>query len=62
MFLDTGHDIDVTWLTARPGHLFPARLLDSQFDDLAVPDRRRIHLSCPPMARQRSSWRRSSIA
>ena len=32
-----GHDIDVTRLAARHGHFFPARLLDSQFDDLQVP-------------------------
>ena len=37
VFLDLGHDMDVTRLTARHGHFFPAKLLDSQFDDLEVP-------------------------
>lgn len=27
----------MTRLTARHGHFFPAKLLDSQFDDLEVP-------------------------
>ncbi|MGO8882317.1 MAG: gluconokinase [Streptosporangiaceae bacterium] len=36
-FLDVGHDMDATRLTARHGHFFPPRLLDSQFDDLEVP-------------------------
>ena len=38
VFLDIGHDADATRLTARHGHFFPAKLLDSQFDDLEVPD------------------------
>jgi gluconokinase len=37
VFLDTADDIDVTRLTARPGHFFPAGLLGSQVDDLEVP-------------------------
>ena len=37
VFLDIGHDIDVSRLTARHGHFFPAKLLESQFDDLEVP-------------------------
>ncbi len=37
VFLDIGHDADMTRLAARHGHFFPARLLDSQFDDLEVP-------------------------
>jgi gluconate kinase len=36
VFLDIGHDIDVTRLTARHGHFLPAGLLDSQVDDLEV--------------------------
>jgi gluconokinase len=37
VFLDIGHDADMTRLAARHGHFFPARLLDSQFDDLEMP-------------------------
>ena len=37
VFLDIGHDTDMTRLAARHGHFFPARLLDTQFDDLEVP-------------------------
>ena len=37
VFLDIGHDEDMTRLAARHEHFFPARLLDSQFDDLEVP-------------------------
>src|SRR5271163_4803913 len=37
VFLDIGHDTDMTRLAARHGHFFPAKLLDSQFDDLEVP-------------------------
>ena len=60
--LDTGDDIDVTRLSARHGHFLPAGLLDSQVDDLKVPRPPENHLSWPPMARQRSWWRRSSVA
>jgi gluconokinase len=37
VFLDIGHDTDMTRLAARHGHFFPAKLLDSQFDDLEMP-------------------------
>jgi gluconokinase len=37
VFLDISHDTDVARLAARHGHFFPAGLLDSQFDDLEVP-------------------------
>jgi len=37
VFLDVGHDLDARRLAARRGHFFPAKLLDSQFDDLEVP-------------------------
>jgi gluconokinase len=37
VFLDVGHDVDLRRLRARLGHFFPAKLLDSQFDDLEVP-------------------------
>jgi hypothetical protein len=62
VFLDTADDIDVTRLTARPGHFFPQGSWAARSMIWRCRDRRRIHLSCLPMARQRSSWRRSSIA
>jgi gluconokinase len=62
VFLDTGHDIDVPRLTARHGHFFPAGLLDSQVDDLEAPLPPRNSFVVPPMARRRSSWRRSPVA
>jgi gluconokinase len=37
VFLDISHDTDVARLAARQGHFFPEGLLDSQFDDLEVP-------------------------
>lgn len=37
VFLDIGHAADETRLSARHGHFFPAKLQDSQFDDLEVP-------------------------
>jgi gluconokinase len=37
VFLDIGHDVDTTRLAGRHGHFFPARLLDSQYDDLEMP-------------------------
>jgi gluconate kinase len=51
VFLDTADAIDVTRLTAKPGHFFPAGLLGSQVDDLAVPRPPENHLSCPPTPR-----------
>ena len=37
VFLTVDHDLDVTRLTARHGHFFPAELADTQFGDLEVP-------------------------
>src|SRR5271170_1194766 len=37
VFLDISHDTDVARLAARRGHFFPEGLLDTQFDDLEVP-------------------------
>jgi len=37
VFLEVGRDEDLARLRARHGHFFPARLLDSQFDDLEPP-------------------------
>jgi gluconokinase len=37
VFLEVGRDEDLARLRARRGHFFPARLLDSQFDDLEPP-------------------------
>jgi gluconokinase len=37
VFLDIGRDEGLARLQARHGHFFPARLLDSQFDDLEPP-------------------------
>ncbi|HEV2451920.1 MAG TPA: gluconokinase [Streptosporangiaceae bacterium] len=38
VFLAISHESAVARLTARHGHFFPARLLDSQFRDLETPD------------------------
>ena len=37
VFLDVSRDEDLARLRARPGHFFPARLMDSQFVDLEPP-------------------------
>ncbi|MFY9930680.1 MAG: gluconokinase [Streptosporangiaceae bacterium] len=37
VFLDVSHDANVTRLTARRGHFFRAELLDSQLDELEMP-------------------------
>ena len=37
VFLDISHDADMARLAARHEHFFPAGLLDTQFDDLEVP-------------------------
>jgi len=37
VFLDVSRDEDLARLRARPGHFFPARLMDSQFGDLEPP-------------------------
>ena len=37
VFLDVSRDEDLARLRARSGHFFPARLMDSQFDDLEPP-------------------------
>ena len=37
VFLDVPHDLDMTRLTARHGHFFPAQLAETQFGDLEMP-------------------------
>jgi gluconokinase len=37
VFLNVSHEADARRLRARAGHFFPARLLDSQFEDLELP-------------------------
>ncbi len=37
VFLQVSHDQDADRLKGRPGHFFPAELLDSQFAALEVP-------------------------
>jgi gluconokinase len=37
VFLNVSHEVAAARLAARPGHFFPARLLDSQFRDLEPP-------------------------
>jgi gluconokinase len=45
IFLQVSHDQDASRLTARQGHFFPAKLLDSQFAALEMPqDSERILL------------------